>query len=327
MGIEPADENVITKAAGLLRQGALVAIPTETVYGLGGDATNDEAVAAIFAAKGRPQFNPLIVHGADMEVMREYAEFPPLAMKLGRHFWPGALTLVVPRKANCNLSFLVSAGLNTVALRVPAAPVALAILEKANVPVAAPSANRSGTISPTSAAHVTRSLGDSVKLIVDDGACELGLESSIVGFSGLGPVLLRPGAIAAEEIENIAEQPLIRYTQSIKKTQSPGQLASHYAPRARLRLNVCEVKNCEALLGFGPDMPATDGPSINLSVNGSLDQAAARLFSALHELDGSGVKTIAVMEIPNTGLGEAINDRLKRAAAPRNQPANKIKTP
>jgi len=327
MGIEPADENVIAKAAGLLRQGELVAIPTETVYGLGGDATNDGAIAAIFAAKGRPQFNPLIVHGADMAAMKKYAEFSALATKLGQHFWPGALTLVLPRKADCNLSFLVSAGLNTVALRVPAAPVALAILEKANVPIAAPSANKSGTISPTSPAHVTQSLGGSVKLIVDGGACELGLESSIVGFSGLGPVLLRPGAIAAEAIEDIVEQPLIRYTQSNKNPQSPGQLASHYAPRARLRLNAREAENCEAFLGFGPDMPATDNPSINLSKSGNLVQAAARLFSALHELDGSGVETIAVMSIPHTGLGEAINDRLTRAAAPRAQPANRIKIP
>ncbi len=317
MGIKPADNQVIAQAAELLRRGALVAIPTETVYGLGGDATNDEAVAAIFAAKGRPQFNPLIVHDASFEAMERYVEFSTQATKLGRHFWPGALTLVLPRKENCGLSLLVSAGLKTVAVRVPAAPVSLAILEKANVPVAAPSANFSGTISPTTAAHVEKSLGSNVDLIVDDGTCDLGLESSIVGFSGLGPVLMRPGAISAEEIEGVLEQPLIRYAHNSKKPQSPGQLPSHYAPRAQLRLNAMEAQDNEALLGFGPDMPATDNLSVNLSQSGNLNQAAARLFSALHELDQSGVEKIAVMPVPHTGLGEAINDRLTRAAAPR----------
>jgi len=320
MGIRPADDQVIARAAELLRQGALVAIPTETVYGLGGDATSDDAVAAIFAAKGRPQFNPLIVHGAGFEEMETYVEFSPLAAKLGRHFWPGALTLVLPRKENCGLSLLVSAGLRTVAVRVPAAAVSLAILKQANVPVAAPSANLSGTISPTTAAHVENSLGANVDLIVDDGTCDLGLESTIIGFSGLGPVLMRPGAISAEDIEDVLEQPLIRCAQNNKNNpQSPGQLPSHYAPRAQLRLNAAGAEDQEALLGFGPDMPTTDNQSINLSESGNLTQAAARLFSALHELDSSGVETIAVMPIPHTGLGEAINDRLTRAAAPRDQ--------
>ncbi len=319
MEIKPADDQVIARAAQLLRQGALVAIPTETVYGLGGDASNDDAVAAIFAAKGRPQFNPLIVHGAGFEEMETYVEFSPLATKLGRHFWPGALTLVLPRKENCGLSLLVSAGLRTVAVRVPAAAVSLAILKQAKVPVAAPSANLSGTISPTTAAHVENSLGSSVELIVDDGDCDLGLESTIVGFSGLGPVLLRPGAISAEDIENVLEQPLIRSAQNNGTPQSPGQLPSHYAPRARLRLNATEAQDHEALLGFGPGMPATGKLSINLSQSGNLTQAAARLFSALHELDKSGVERIAVMPVPHTGLGEAINDRLTRAAAPREQ--------
>jgi len=322
MGIKPADDQVIAQAAALLCRGALVAIPTETVYGLGGDATNDDAVAAIFAAKGRPQFNPLIVHGASFEEMGTYVEFSPLAAKLGRHFWPGALTLVLPRKENCGLSLLVSAGLRTVAVRVPAAKTSLAILELAKVPVAAPSANLSGTISPTTAAHVENSLGSNVDLIVDDGTCDLGLESTIVGFSGLGPVLMRPGAISAEEIENVLEQPLIRSAHGNKNPQSPGQLPSHYAPRAQLRLNAGEAQDNEALLGFGPDMPATVNPSINLSKNGNLTQAAARLFSALHELDSSGVETIAVMPIPQSGLGETINDRLSRAAAPRGQDMN-----
>ena len=319
MGIEQVNEHVIAQAATLLRQGRLVAIPTETVYGLGCDASNDDAVASIFAAKGRPQFNPLIVHGTSYEAMERYVAFSPLATKLGRHFWPGALTLVLPRKEDCGLSLLVSAGLKTVAVRVPAAKVSQAILEKAEVPVAAPSANFSGTISPTTAVHVKNSLGSSVDLIVDDGACDLGLESTIVGFSGLDPVLLRPGAISAEDIEDVLQQPLIRTAHSDKNPLSPGQLASHYAPRAQLRLNAADAKEHEAFLGFGPDMPATGNPSINLSESGNLNQAAARLFSALHALDDSGVETIAVMPIPHSGLGEAINDRLTRAAAPRDQ--------
>jgi len=323
MGTRRADDQVIARAAELLRQGALVAIPTETVYGLGADACNDDAVAAIFAAKGRPQFNPLIVHGTSFEQMETYVEFSPLAAKLGRHFWPGALTLVLPRKQNCGLSLLVSAGLKTVAVRVPAAKVSLAILRLAKVPVAAPSANLSGTISPTTAAHVENSLGANVDLIVDDGVCDLGLESTIIGFSGLGPVLMRPGAISAEDIEDVLEQPLIRPAQNNKNNpQSPGQLPSHYAPRAQLRLNAADAKDDEAFLGFGPDMPATGNPSINLSESGNLNQAAARLFSALHELDSSGVETIAVMPVPHSGLGEAINDRLTRAAAPRDQDIN-----
>ncbi len=319
MGIQSADEQVIAKAAMLLRRGALVAIPTETVYGLGADASNDDAVAAIFAAKGRPQFNPLIVHVPDFEAAEKYVEFPALATRLGRHFWPGALTLVLPRKADCDLSLLVSAGLDTVAIRVPSAAVSLAILQIAKVPVAAPSANLSGTISPTTAAHVESSLGAAVNLIVDAGTCPLGLESTIVGFRGETPVLLRPGAISTTEIEAVAGQPLGRHLNADKAPQSPGQLLSHYAPRAQLRLNALEVRKDEALLGFGPNMLATSGLSINLSETGDPRQAAARLFSALHELDASGVDTIAVMPIPHEGLGEAINDRLSRAAAPRDQ--------
>jgi len=319
MGIQAADEQVIATAAALLRQGATVAIPTETVYGLGADATNDAAVAAIFAAKGRPQFNPLIVHVPDFKAAEKYVAFTPLAAKLGRHFWPGALTLVLPRKQDCTLSLLVSAGLDTVAVRVPAAPVAQAILQKAKVPVAAPSANLSGTISPTTAAHVEGSLGAAVDLIVDAGTCDLGLESTIVGFVEGAPVLLRPGAISTTEIEAVAGRPLGRHLNANKTPQSPGQLLSHYAPRAQLRLNALEVQEHEALLGFGPDMPATSGLSINLSAAGDPGQAAASLFSALHELDASGVDTIAVMPIPHQGLGEAINDRLTRAAAPRQQ--------
>ncbi len=317
MSIEPATKKTIAKAARLLRAGKLVVIPTETVYGLGADATNDDAVAAIFAAKGRPQFNPLIVHAPSYEALKGYVEFSPLAIKLAKRFWPGALTLVLPRKQNCGLSLLVSAGLDTVAVRVPEAGIAQAILKAANVPVAAPSANRSGTISPTTAAHVARGLGDGVELIVDAGTCDLGLESTIVGIFETGPVLLRPGAISTRDIEDAIGQRLDRHTNADTTPQSPGQLLSHYAPRAQLRLNAHDVQNHEALLGFGPDMPVTSELSINLSDTGDLTQAAARLFSALHELDLSGTETIAVMPIPHDGLGEAINDRLTRAAAPR----------
>lgn len=315
--IQAADEQGIANAAALLRQGKLVAIPTETVYGLGADATNDDAVAAIFAAKGRPQFNPLIVHGASFAAVEKYVEFSQTARNLAEKFWPGALTLVLPKKTNCPLSLLVSAGLDTVAVRVPAAPVAKAILEKSGVPIAAPSANLSGSISPTTAEHVQTSLGDGVDLIIDAGPCDLGLESTIVGFIGNTPVLLRPGALSTKALEDELGHSLGRHTEAETQPLSPGQLKSHYAPRAQLRLNAHDVQNGEALLGFGPDIFSTSGPTINLSEKGDVQQAAARLFSALHELDRSGVNTIAVMPIPDHGLGEAINDRLKRAAAPR----------
>lgn len=317
MTIETTNEQVIAKAAALLRAGKLVAIPTETVYGLGADATNDMAVAAIFAAKGRPQFNPLIVHCASAQDAAKYVVFSEDASKLAQHFWPGALTMVLPKKAGTALSLLVSAGLETVAVRVPAARVAQAIFAEAGLPVAAPSANRSGAISPTTAAHVVQSLGDAVDLIVDDGACELGLESTIVGFFDKGPVLLRSGALKTSEVEAVLGKPLQRHTEAETNPQSPGQLLSHYAPAASLRLNVTDVHEGEALLGFGPNLLPTQGLAINLSKSGNLQKAAARLFSALHELDASGAKTIAVMPLPDEGLGEAINDRLKRAAAPR----------
>ncbi len=318
MRIEPANDRAITKAARLLQDGKLVAIPTETVYGLGADATNDLAVAAIFEAKGRPQFNPLIVHGANVDDIEKYVKFDPLSARLAAHFWPGALTLVLPKRPSCGLSLLVSAGLDTVAVRVPAASIAQAILKKSGVPVAAPSANRSGAISPTTADHVAESLGNSVDLIVDAGACDLGLESTIVGIFDAGPVLLRPGAISSGEIEDVLQQRLIRSTDAETTPQAPGQLQSHYAPRAQLRLNAEFVKAGEALLSFGASVPPTTGPVVNLSDCADLRQAAAQLFSALHELDRSGVEAIAVMPIPQEGLGEAINDRLRRAAAPVN---------
>jgi L-threonylcarbamoyladenylate synthase len=291
----------------------LVAFPTETVYGLGADATSNSAVAGIFEAKGRPRFNPLIVHVPSLDHARRLAEFNALALRLADRFWPGPLTLVLPRKPDCPLSFLVSAGLDTVALRVPEHPVAQQLLEAAGVPIAAPSANRSGHVSPTIAAHVAADLGPHVDLVLDGGPTTRGVESTIVGFEDEKPVLLRTGAIAREEIGAITGPLADRATGRIS---APGQLASHYAPCARLRLNAREVRPGEALLAFGSDVP--DAAVVrNLSASANPVEAAANLFAMLRELDASGAPAIAVMPIPEHGLGEAINDRLRRAAAPR----------
>jgi len=311
----PANAQTIAYAARLLREGKLVAFPTETVYGLGADARNGKAVAGIFAAKGRPRFNPLIVHVRDLADAERHAVFSTAALKLARAFWPGALTLVLPRRPGTPLSELVSAGLDTVALRVPAHSVAAALLQEANLPIAAPSANPSGRISPTSAAHVAAYLSEEVDLILDDGTTPLGLESTVIGFDADMPVLLRPGAIAREAIEAVAG-PLAAADAAIR---SPGQLESHYAPRATLRLNAHETETGEILLGFGP---SPDG-KLNLSPTGDLKEAASNLFAMLHELDGQGSR-IAVAPIPETGLGEAINDRLRRAAALRTDHARDI---
>jgi len=301
-----ADAAGIAQAARLLLQGGLAAFPTETVYGLGADATNGEAVAGIFAAKGRPHFNPLIVHVADLAAAQRQAVFNPLAEKLAARFWPGALTLVLPRTASATVSLLVSAGLDTVALRVPSHPVARALLAAADRPIAAPSANASGRVTATSAAHVAAELGDRVDLILDGGAAPLGLESTVIGFDdGASAVLLRPGAIAREEIEAVTG-PLAA---AGSKIQSPGQLESHYAPQAKLRLNAVRAEACEALLGFGPAADAW----LNLSPAGDLKEVAANLFSMLRDMDEQ-VNAIAVSPIPEHGLGEAINDRLRRAA-------------
>jgi L-threonylcarbamoyladenylate synthase len=306
--IAPADERAIARAGLRLRDGGLVAFPTETVYGLGADATNGEAVAAIFAAKGRPSFNPLIVHVASLEEAQRHVALPPGAQKLAQAFWPGALTLVAPRRAQSPLSLLVSAGLDTVAIRMPAHPVAMALLKAAEVPVAAPSANPSGRISATTAAHVADGLGEKVDMILDGGATPLGLESTVIGFSGEAPVLLRPGAITRAEIEAVAG----KLATGGSAIRSPGQMQSHYAPQARLRLNAARAEAGEALLGFGPVADAW----LNLSPAGDLREAAANLFAMLRDMDEQ-VAAIAVSPIPMTGLGEAINDRLARAAAPR----------
>jgi L-threonylcarbamoyladenylate synthase len=317
MAIVKASESAIHAAAELLREGRLVAFPTETVYGLGGDATNGQAVAAIFAAKGRPKFNPLIVHVPDVAHVAAHGQLTPLAKRLAEAFWPGALTLVLEKRAGSNLSDLITAGLDTVALRVPDHPIAQALLVETGRPLAAPSANRSGRVSPTQAEHVEADLGPEVALILDGGPTAHGLESTVIDARGDTPVLLRPGAVTAETIEAVLGTPLVRKPQDSAQPSAPGQLKSHYAPRARVRLDATEVKPGEALLAFGPDVPQTTGPAINLSQTGNLMEAAANLFAALRALDKSGADTIAVMPIPEQGLGEAINDRLRRAAAPR----------
>ncbi len=310
--IVQADKAAIAEAARIIRGGGLVAFPTETVYGLGADATQGQALARIFEAKGRPRFNPLIVHVADLEAALGLAVFDEKALALGRHFWPGPLSLVVPlAHARHRISELVTAGLDTVAIRIPAHPVAQELLAAAAVPIAAPSANKSGRMSPTRAAHVETDFGREVDVILDGGSSDAGLESTIVTLSPQ-PTLLRPGAIAREDIEAVLGCRLAHFRQG--KVQSPGQLLSHYAPRAPLRLNALDALPGEALLGFGPHAPET---ALNLSPAGDLREAAANLFAYLRVLDALEPSGIAVMPIPERGLGEAINDRLRRASAPR----------
>lgn len=296
------------KAAALLRRGALVAFPTETVYGLGAHACDDRAVAAVFSAKGRPAFNPLIVHVADVAIAQRLARWSDAAEELAARFWPGPLTLVLPLIQQSGLSPLVTANTQTVALRVPDHPTAQALLAAFDGPIAAPSANRSGQISPTTASHVMAGLGNRISAVIDDGPCRVGLESTIVGLVD-NPQLLRAGGLPATEIEEALGTPLAARSQG--PITAPGQLTSHYAPQAAVRLNVQEPHPGELYLGFGP--MACD---LNLSRGGDLTEAAANLFDALHHLDAQG-KTIAVAPIPQTGLGVAINDRLARAAAPR----------
>jgi L-threonylcarbamoyladenylate synthase len=314
--LHAATSFALTNAALLLRTGKLVAFPTETVYGLGANALDDKAVASIFEAKGRPRFNPLIVHVRDLAQAEQYAEFNTRARALAEKFWPGPLTLVLPRKADAPLSLLVSAGLDTIALRVPANAIAHHLLWGSGVPIAAPSANASGSVSATTALHVAESLGDKVDLILDGGATGVGIESTIVGFDGEQATLLRPGAIARNAIELLIGELTKPATGTII---SPGQLESHYAPRAKLRLDAKSVKNDEALLAFGPATAPGANIVLNLSKRGDLKEAAANLFAMIRQLD-SKADAIAVMPIPETGLGEAINDRLRRAAAPRNPP-------
>jgi L-threonylcarbamoyladenylate synthase len=301
----------INQAAAALARGELVAFPTETVYGLGADATSDAAVAAVFAAKRRPSFNPLISHVASIEQALQLGQFPPAAERLGRAFWPGPLTIVVPRAPQCPVSLLASAGLGSIALRVPAHPVALALLAAFGKPVVAPSANPSGRLSPTTAEHVRKGLGSRVAMVLDGGASAVGLESTVVSFMADRPALLRAGGLERPAIEEVLGQRLAETEEG--PAHAPGQLASHYAPRAALRLAAKRPGEGEAYLGFGL---YSHGP-YNLSPRGDLTEAAANLFRMLHEIDAAGAEAIAVAPIPATGLGEAINDRLKRAAAPR----------
>lgn len=305
----------IEMAVRCLAAGGLVAFPTETVYGLGADAGNGEAIARLYAAKGRPAFNPLIAHVADVEAARRLAHFDAEASRLAAAFWPGPLTLVLPKRPDCGVADLALAGLDSVAVRVPAHPVALALLKAFNGPVVAPSANRSGHVSPTSAAHVLADLRGRVDLVIDAGACAVGVESTIVACLG-EPTLLRPGGLAREAIERALGRALAVAPVADEAPLAPGMLASHYAPKARLRLDAQAPRADEALLAFGPPPPFA-GTTLNLSPRGDLIEAAANLFSHLRALDTSGAKSIAVMSVPHDGLGEAINDRLARAATPR----------
>jgi L-threonylcarbamoyladenylate synthase len=306
--IIPADDAAVTAAADLLRGGQIVAIPTETVYGLAADANNADAVAHIYAAKGRPDFNPLIVHVPDKEAAEQLAVFDDLAERLAAVFWPGPMTLVLPLRDDAPVTKAVTAGLSTIAIRCPAHPVMQAVLAKSRLNLAAPSANKSGGISPTRAEHVLVSLGGAVPLILDAGPCAAGLESTIVAVRENGWQILRPGPVTAEAIANVVGSAEIVAIDV--KIEAPGQLASHYAPSKSVRLNAAKAEPGDWLIGFG----AIAGDE-NLSATGDLAQAAAHLFDALHNADASDHAAIAVAPIPLIGIGVAINDRLARAAA------------
>ena len=304
----------IDRAAALLRGGELVAFPTETVYGLGADATQDRAVAAIFAAKGRPQFNPLIIHVLKAENAASLARVDERAALLMQRFWPGPLSLVLRRTPHCRVSLLASAGLDTLALRVPAHPLAQELLRVGGVPIAAPSANRSGRVSPTTADHVLSELDGKIAAVIDGGPCRIGIESTVLDVSGLQPVLLRPGGVTLEQLEALIG-PIEIATENPSAPRSPGMLASHYAPSLPLRLNATTVAASEALLAFGSNAPADARETLWLSRRGDVDEAAANLFAMLRALDRPDFSAIAVAPIPERGLGRAINDRLRRAAA------------
>ena len=306
----PPDAAGIARAAALLAQGGLVAMPTETVYGLAGDARDDRAVAGIFAAKGRPRFNPLIVHLASLDAVEEFAVLTPLARQLAAAFWPGPLTLVLPLRGG--LSPLVTAGQDTVAIRLPAHPVARALLDAFGGPLAAPSANPSGRISPVSARHVLDGLDGRIAAVIDGGDCAVGLESTILDVTGAAPVLLREGGLAVEAVQALGLTLGARTSEAIT---APGQMASHYAPRGRVRLGVTAPEAGEVWVGFGP----CPGARLSLSEAGDLTEAAAQLFHALHAADAlAGPQgRIGFAPVPELGLGRAINDRLRRAAAPR----------
>jgi L-threonylcarbamoyladenylate synthase len=301
--------NEISEAARVLKSGGLVAFPTETVYGLGADALNDHAIARIYSAKGRPSFNPLIVHVASLEEAKLYGQFDESSESLARVFWPGSLTLVVPRTDDCAVPLLASAGLDTIALRIPSHDMALSLLQEFGGPVVAPSANPSGYISPTTAQHVRDGLGAKVDCILDGGTCSVGVESTVVRVLGADVYLLRAGGIAREQIESVIGRKL-KMIEAASAFHSPGQMESHYAPRARLRLNAVEPVAGETHIGFGA---VASGP-YSLSQTGDVVEAAANLYRLLHEVDALGGDRIAVAPVPMEGLGEAVNDRLRRAA-------------
>lgn len=312
-----ADAQGIADAAAMLRSGATLGLPTETVYGLAADATSDRAVAAIYAAKERPSFNPLIAHVPDLDAARREGVFDAAAIALATAFWPGPLTLVVPVADHGSVCELARAGLRSVGLRVPSHPVARAVLEACGRPIAAPSANRSGRISATSAEHVLADLDGRIDAVLDAGRTQVGVESSIVACLGGRVTLLRPGGISREAIEAVLGRRLDHGKHGGDAPLAPGMLASHYAPAARMRLDAEAPRDGEAWLGFGPDPASIPEVAHNLSSSGDLTEAAANLFRMMRELDEAGPATIAVASIPMHGLGEAINDRLRRAAAPR----------
>ncbi|HUZ92321.1 MAG TPA: L-threonylcarbamoyladenylate synthase [Methylocella sp.] len=310
-----ADAAGIAEAAAIVRGGGLAAFPTETVYGLAGDATSDAAVARIYAAKARPAFNPLIAHVANLGAALEQGDFSPEALRLAKAFWPGPLTLVVPLAPGATVCAAARAGLQSIALRVPVHPVALSLISAAGRPLAAPSANRSGRVSPVTAAHVAEDLADVIDLVLDGGACPVGLESTVIACLDGRPRLLRPGGITRADIEAVLGHALAR-SRDLGAPCSPGMLASHYAPRAKLRLDAIVLEAGEAGLDFG-ELFGKRKNVRDLSARRNLDEAAANLFRLLRELDALGLPRIAVAPIPHEGLGEAINDRLARAAAPR----------
>ena len=319
------DEAGIARAAALLREGKLVAFGTETVYGLGADAINDTAVARIFAAKGRPHFNPLICHYPTADDAFRHVIANDQARRLAAAFWPGPLTMVLPRAPGCPIALLAGAGLDTLAVRVPAGATVQALLRATGRPVAAPSANRSGQVSPTTAQHVLEGLEGRIDAVLDNGPCPVGVESTVLDVTSRCPVLLRPGGVTAEAIEALVGRigrgiPLAVAQAAGVGLRSPGLMVSHYAPSLPVRLDARSVGPDEALLAFGPPLPGA-GTVFNLSAAGDLTEAAARLFAALRWLDAEGTRLglrgIAVMPIPHSGLGLAIADRLERAAAPR----------
>ncbi len=322
----PVSKTAIEAAGALIRDGKLVAFPTETVYGLGADATDETAVARLFAAKARPQFNPLIIHVRDLDHAARLVEVNALARTLAERYWPGALSLVLPRRADCPVSLLAGAGLETLAVRAPDHEVAQALLSASARPIAAPSANRSGEVSPTTAAHVADSMGDNVDMILDGGACPVGLESTILDLTGDPPEILRHGSVSEEDLTAMLG-PLTDARSDDGRPRAPGRLESHYATRLPLRRDATEMRPGEALLSFGSHGVSGAAAERNQIPAGDLTEAAANLFAMLRDLDRPEYTGIAAMTVPDEGIGRAINDRLRRAAAPRPDPMTRDRDP